>query len=537
MITGKSAFKGVTVGKLHYYVKSEAEVTSEKITDPELEFARYEQAKKEASDQLSALYEDALNKVGEEEAMIFEIHGMLLEDEDWNEAVHSAVFDDKDNACYAVSRTAKAFSEMFAAMDDEYMRGRAADMKDIGERLIRNLLGEKNGNVLSEPCIVVAEDLLPSETVQLDKDKVLGFVTHLGSTSSHTAILARTMGIPALVDTDTELSADLNGKTAVLDGDKGILIVDPDDAVLSEYMEKQKKLEKEKEELASLIGRESITRSGRKVKVFSNIGGLSDVDLIIKNDAEGIGLFRTEFIYLESKGLPTEEEQFRIYKEVAERMAPKNIVFRTLDIGADKKVDYLDLPKEDNPALGLRAIRLCLTRPEIFRTQLRALLRASAFGNISIMFPMIISLKEVREIKGILADVKNELKSEGHAFDENIETGIMIETPAAVLESEELSKEVDFFSIGTNDLTQYTLAIDRQNQGLERFFDPHHPAVLKMIRMAAENAHKAGIWIGICGELGADLSLTETFLDMGIDELSVAPSMVLPLRKKVLECE
>lgn len=532
---GKSVFGGVAIGHISLYKKDQQQVKREKVADPEAEVKRYEDAKEVAAQQLQALYDKALKEVGEANAAIFEIHQMMLDDGDYIESVENIIRTQEVNAEYAVAVTGDNFSNMFASMDDDYMRERAADVKDISERLISVLHGEEKGKVASdEPVIIVADDLAPSETVQLDKDKILSFVTVHGSTNSHTAILAKTMSIPAMIGTNIPLTDEIDGALAVVDGFAGLIYVDPDKDTLSRM---QKKLDEENEKkalLQQLKGKENITLDGQKLKLYSNIGNIKDLALVLQNDAGGIGLFRSEFIYLESEDYPSENDQFAIYKKVAETMAGKQVIIRTLDIGADKQADYFNLPHEENPAMGMRAIRICLTRTEIFKTQLRAIFRASAFGNIAIMYPMIISVDEVRRIKEIAAEVMHEL-DEQHIEYGQVEQGIMIETPAAVMMSEELAKEVDFFSIGTNDLTQYTLAIDRQNPSLDDFYDSHHPAVLKMIQMVVDNAHKAGIWAGICGELGADLSLTQEFLAMGVDELSVSPGRVLPIRKIVLE--
>ena len=537
-IQGKSVFGGVSIGKLMFYKRNEKVIKREHISDADAEWKRFEAAKGQAVDQLKELYEKALEDVGEANAMIFEIHQMMLEDLDYLESIENIIRSQEVNAEYAVATTADNFAQMFASMDDAYMQGRAADVKDVSERVLDILCGVSAGvKEMTEPCIIAADDLAPSETVQLDKSKVLGFATMYGSANSHTAILARTMNIPAVIGLGETLSSQYDGKMAVIDGFTGILYVDPDEETLARMQEKRAKDLEQKELLNQLKGKENVTRSGQKINVYANIGNVSDLGAVLKNDAGGIGLFRSEFLYLENSTFPTEEQQFAVYKKVAETMAGKKVIIRTLDIGADKQVDYFKLDKEDNPALGYRAIRICLTRPEIFKTQLRALYRASAYGQISIMFPMIISVAEVKKIKEIVEEVKAELRTEGAAFREDVELGIMIETPAAVMVSRELAKEVDFFSVGTNDLTQYTLAIDRQNQKLEGFYDSHHPAVLAMIRMAAESAHAEGKWIGICGELGADVTLTETFLKMGIDELSVAPGMVLKVRQKIREAE
>ena len=537
-IQGKSVFGGVSIGKLMFYQRNEKVIRREHISDADAEWKRFEAAKGQAVDQLKELYEKALEDVGEANAMIFEIHQMMLEDLDYLESIENIIRSQEVNAEYAVATTADNFAQMFASMDDAYMQGRAADVKDVSERVLDILCGVSAGvKEMTEPCIIAADDLAPSETVQLDKSKVLGFATMYGSANSHTAILARTMNIPAVIGLGETLSSHYDGKMAVIDGFTGILYVDPDEETLARMQEKRAKDLEQKELLNQLKGKENVTRSGQKINVYANIGNVSDLGAVLKNDAGGIGLFRSEFLYLENSTFPTEEQQFAVYKQVAESMAGKKVIIRTLDIGADKQVDYFNLDKEENPALGYRAIRICLTRPEIFKTQLRALYRAAVYGNLSIMFPMIISVSEVKKIKEIIAQVQAELKAEGIPYKEDVELGVMIETPAAVMISRELAKEVDFFSVGTNDLTQYTLAIDRQNQKLDTFYDPHHPAVLAMIKMAADNAHAEGKWIGICGELGADLELTEEFLKMGLDELSVSPALVLPLRKRIRECE
>ena len=537
VFNGKSVFGGIAIGKIYVYQKGEQQVRRIRVDDTAQEKSRYRAASGEAMKQLQVLYEKALQEVGEENAAVFEVHQMMLEDDDFVESVENIIDTQEVNAEYAVAVTGDNFAQMFAAMDDDYMRGRAADVKDISERLITVLSGSAAGGIQSdEPVIVLADDLAPSETVQMDKDKVLSFVTVHGSLNSHTAILARTMGIPALVQTGISLDEALDGKMAVVDGTKGCIYVEPDKDFLAQMQAQKNKDEEQKELLQTLKGRENVTIDGQKVMLYANIGNMKDLGAVLQNDAGGIGLFRSEFIYLESEDFPTEEEQFAIYKKVAETMAGKRVIIRTLDIGADKKCDYFEMEHEENPALGCRAIRICLTRPEIFKTQLRALLRASAFGNIAIMYPMITSLKEVHKIKEIMAEVKAELTAQGISYG-NPPEGIMIETPAAVIISEQLAKEVDFFSIGTNDLTQYTLAIDRQNSKLDDFYDSHHPAILEMIRMVTENAHKAGIWAGICGELGADLTLTRDFLAMGVDELSVSPGRILPVRKIVLETD
>ena len=533
--SGKSVFGGIAIGKIHVYKKEEQQVKRVKITDVDAELSRYEEAKGKALAQLQGLYDKALKEVGEANAAIFEVHQMMLEDDDYNESVENIVRSQEVNVEYAVATTGDNFSQMFASMDDDYMRERAADIKDISERVLTILSGTAAGLVdAEEPVIIVADDLAPSETVQMDKDKVLSFVTVHGSLNSHTAILARTMAIPALVSTEMPLDDTADGKLGIVDGTNGVFYVDPDEETLTQMQQRQKEEAEKKQLLLTLKGKENVTLDGQKVMLYANIGNIKDLATVRQNDAGGIGLFRSEFIYLEKDHYPTEEEQFQIYKQVAETMAGKRVIIRTLDIGADKQCDYFDMEHEENPALGYRAIRICLTRPEVFKTQLRALMRASAFGKIAIMYPMITSISEVRRIKEIVAEVKKELDEQGTPYG-NPEQGIMIETPAAVMISDMLAKEVDFFSVGTNDLTQYTLAIDRQNTKLDEFYDAHHPAVLRMIAMVVENAHKAGIWAGICGELGADQTLTREFLSMGVDELSVSPGSILPIRKIVLE--
>ena len=537
-IKGKSVFGGVSIGKIMFYKRNEKVIKRTHVDDVDAEWKRFCDAKDTAVSQLKQLYDKAIEDVGEANAMIFEIHQMMLEDLDYLESIENIIRTQEVNAEFAVATTADNFAQMFAAMDDAYMQGRAADVKDVSERVLDILCGVSGGmKEMTEPCIIAADDLAPSETVQLDKSKVLGFATMYGSSNSHTAILARTMNIPAVIGLGEDLLTKYDGKMAVIDGFTGMLYIDPDEETMKVMEEKRAKDQEQKALLEQLKGKENVTKSGQKINVYANIGNVSDVGAVLKNDAGGIGLFRSEFLYLENSDFPTEEQQFAVYKQVAENMAGKKVIIRTLDIGADKQVDYFGLDKEENPALGYRAIRICLTRKEIFKTQLRALYRAAMFGNISIMFPMIISVAEVHEIKAIIAEVKEELKNEGIPFKDDVELGVMIETPASVMISRELAKEVDFFSVGTNDLTQYTLAIDRQNAKLDKFYDPHHPAVLAMIKMAADNAHAEGAWIGICGELGADLELTEEFLKMGLDELSVSPAMVLPLRKRIRECE
>ena len=534
---GKSVFGGIAIGKISVYKKDEQLVKRVKIEDADAEMERYTDARNIAAAQLQKLYDKALKEVGEANAAIFEVHQMMLEDEDYNESVENIIHSQMVNAEYAVASTADNFAQMFEAMDDDYMRGRAADVRDISERVITVLAGGAGSGLDSdEPVIIAADDLAPSETVQLDKDKVLSFVTAHGSENSHTAILARTMGIPALIGTGIDLDETVDGKLGIVDGTNGVVYVDPDAELLEEMKKKQQEEQEKKRLLQTLKGKENITLDGQKVMLYANVGNIKDLGIALQNDAGGIGLFRSEFIYLGQDHYPTEEEQFQIYKTVAETMAGRRVIIRTLDIGADKQCDYFELDKEDNPAMGLRAIRICLTRPEIFKTQLRALFRASVYGNINIMYPMIISVDEVRQIKAIVEEVKAELTEQGIEYG-NPAQGIMIETPASVMMSRELAEEVDFFSIGTNDLTQYTLAIDRQNSKLHKFFDSHHPAVLRMIQMTVENAHKAGIWCGICGELGADQALTKDFLAMGVDELSVSPGSILPLRKIILETD
>lgn len=532
---GKSVFNGIAIGKISIYQKGEQQVKRVKVDDTENEKNRYYSAVEQATKELQALYEKAVKEVGEANAAIFEIHQMMLQDDDYKESVENIIESQQVNAEYAVAATGDNFSQMFAAMDDEYMRGRAADVKDISERLLNVLSGKAKAAMdTEEPVIVLADDLAPSETVQMNKDLVLSFVTVHGSVNSHTAILARTMSIPALIGTDIPLDESVDGKLAIVDGSKGVVYVEPDESTLSEMQEKQKKEQEQKELLQTLKGKPNITLDGKEIKLYANIGNIKDLATVIQNDAGGIGLFRSEFLYLEKDDYPTEEEQFAVYKTVAETMAGKQVIIRTLDIGADKQCDYFKLGKEDNPAMGYRAIRICLDRPEVFKTQLRALFRASAYGNLAIMYPMITSVWEVKKIKEIVEEVKKELTEQSISFGTPSQ-GIMIETPAAVMISQELAKEVDFFSIGTNDLTQYTLAIDRQNTNLDDFYDAHHPAILSMIRMVIENAHKEGIWAGICGELGADTELTQDFLAMGIDELSVSPGRILPIRKIILE--
>ena len=533
LYTGKSIFKGIAIGKILFYQKGEQPVKRVKIEDTAEQIKRYEDARAKAAEQLQGLYEKALKEVGEANAAVFEVHQMMLEDDDYIDSVVNIIETQQVNAEFAVATTGDNFAKMFAEMEDDYFKARAADVKDISERMVNILSGNESGGAIGdEPVIVVAEDLAPSETVQMDKEKLLAFVTRLGSANSHTAILARTMNIPALIEVD--IKEEWNGKMAVVDGYTGTFYIDPDEDILKKMQEKKEEDIKARELLQELKGKEDVTVDGKHIKLYANIGGVKDVASVLANDAAGIGLFRSEFLYLEADNYPNEEAQFQAYKTVAENMAGKKVIVRTLDIGADKQVDYFNLDHEENPAMGYRAIRICLDRRDIFRTQLRALLRASAYGNIGIMYPMIISVDEVKEIKKIVESIKTELTEKGIEYGE-VEQGIMIETPAAVMISDLLAKEVDFFSIGTNDLTQYTLAIDRQNSKLDNIYDAHHPAVLRMIQQTIENGHKAGCWVGICGELGADMTLTETFLKMGIDELSVSPTFVLPIRKLIRE--
>ena len=533
-IFGKGVSKGVAAGPISFYRRASGVIPRHEVSDTAAELERFRAARETAKEQLAKLYDKALAEAGEDAAMLFEAHQMMLDDLDFVESIEGMIENDRVNAEAAVSDTGAQFAEMFAAMDDSYMQARAADIRDISARVIGILTGEGESGIVSDvPCIVAADDLAPSETVQLDKALILGFITAGGSANSHTAILARTMGIPAIISAGDALQPEMEGKYAIIDGQTGEAVIEPDDAERERLLKKQAKEKALKELLNQLKGKPNVTKDGRNVMVYCNIGSPADIDAVLQNDGGGIGLFRSEFLYLQGSDYPTEDEQFKAYKTVAERMGGRRVIIRTLDIGADKQADYFHLDKEENPAMGLRAIRICLTRPEVFRTQLRALYRASAYGKIAIMFPMITSVWEVQEIKRICRNIRAELAEEGVPMADKVELGIMIETPAAVMMSAELAREVDFFSVGTNDLTQYTLAVDRQGVGLDRFFDAHHPAVLRMLRMAAESAHKAGIWIGICGELGADAELTETFLSMGIDELSVSPSAVLPLRSAI----
>lgn len=529
--SGKSVYGGVAIGKAKILKKNEGSVRRRHITDTENEVKRLYEAVAKAKEELDRLYKKALVEVGEQNAMIFEIHKMMLEDQDFLDSVIHIIKNEQVNAEYATIATGDNFAEMFSSMEDAYMKERAADVKDVTDRLLRILQGEKSHISQSEePYILVAEDLVPSETLQLDKTKVLAFVTKKGSTNSHTAILARMMNIPALVGVDFDENCD--GKLAVADAFGGTFIVDPTDEILADMKLKQEEQIRKLKLQKDLKGKDNITKDGRKLEIYANIGSISDIAVVLENDAHGIGLFRTEFLYMGRDSFPTEEEQFQIYKSVLENMAGKKVVFRTLDIGADKQVDYLGLEKEENPAMGYRGIRLCLGMPDLFKTQLRAIYRSSVYGNAAVMFPMIISVDEVRKIKDIVQEVKDELNLQGIPY-RDIEQGIMIETPAAVMISDLLAREVDFFSIGTNDLTQYTLAIDRQNPKLDNIYNPHHPAILRMIKIVIDNAHKENRWVGICGELGSDTSLTEEFIKMGLDEVSVAPNLVLPVRKKV----
>lgn len=532
---GKSVYKGIVMGPVAVLKKNDYQVKRTRIEDPEAEVKRVEEAVEVSKKQLGKLYDKAVREVGEASAAIFEVHQMMLEDEDYLESMQNMIRTELVNAEYAAAATGDNFAEMFAAMDDEYMKARSADVKDISERLVRNLSGEGDNDLSSmEPSIIVADDLSPSETVQMDKEKILAFVTVHGSTNSHTAILARMMNIPALIGVPMDLNSLKTGMTAVVDGFSGQVIFEPEEGVQKET-EKRMQEEAEKQKLLEeLKGKENVTPDGRKINIYANIGSVGDLGYVMENDAGGIGLFRSEFLYLGRNDFPTEEEQFQAYKQAVQTMAGKKVIIRTLDIGADKQVDYFNLGKEENPALGYRAIRICLKQPEIFKAQLRALFRAAVYGNLSVMYPMITSTEEVEKIYAIVAEVEEELKAQEVQY-KIPEQGIMIETPAAVMISDRLAEMVDFFSIGTNDLTQYTLAIDRQNEQLDDFYNPHHEAVLRMIRMVVENAHKCGKWAGICGELGADLTLTEQFVRMGVDELSVAPSMILKLRKIVRE--
>lgn len=533
-LKGKSVFSGISIGPLALFHRNTISTAVRPIEDVDAEIARFQKAREEAIGQLKDLYVKAVDKVGEEQAAVFEVHQMMLDDDDYIEGIETKIRDEKMNAEAAVDQTAQEFAEMFRSMEDAYMQARAADVLDISRRVEQQLCGGPGIDFSNyDHVIIAADDLAPSETLQLDTDKILGFVTSAGSTNSHTAILARTLGIAAVVSTGTQLHNDVDNMTAIIDGTTGTVYINPDEETMAAMKQKQKEEELRVAALEQVRGVLTVTKDGKKINLYANIGNPGNLPQVLANDAEGIGLFRSEFLYLESSDYPTEDQQFEAYKQAAEALQGKTVVIRTLDIGADKKVDYFQLDPEENPAMGMRAIRICLTRVDLFKTQLRALLRASAYGKIAIMFPMIISVWEVQRCKEILNEVRKELDEKGIAYDKDMEIGIMVETPAAAVMSEELAKEVDFFSIGSNDLTQYTLAIDRQQTQLDAFFDPHHPAVLKLIQMTIENGHKAGIWVGICGELGADLTLTETFLRMGVDELSVSPPSVLPLREKV----
>ena len=533
--TGKSIYKSVAIGPVYFYSRGEQQVKRCKAEDSQAQLERYETARDRAVEELQQLYQKALKEVGEVNAAIFEVHAMMLEDEDYNDSVKNIIFSQQVNAEYAVAVTGDNFAQMFAEMDDEYFKARAADVKDIYERVVGILSNKRAGSSIGrEPVIVIAKDLAPSETVQMDKSRLLGFVTELGSSNSHTAILARTMNLPALIG--VPVKEEWSGKLAIVDGYQGILYIDPDEETLEKMRKKQQEDRERSRLLQQLKGRLTVTPDGRKINLYANIGSVSDVAAVLENDAEGIGLFRSEFLYLEKDTYPTEEEQFQSYKLAAEMMAGKKVIIRTLDIGADKQVEYFHLGQEENPAMGYRAIRICLEEPEVFKTQLWAIFRASAYGEIAVMYPMITSVEEVRRIKAIVEEVKEELDARNIPY-KNVEQGIMIETPAAAVISDMLAKEVDFFSIGTNDLSQYTMAIDRQNPRLDAFYAPHHPALLRLIRMVIDNGHAHGCWVGICGELGADLSLTKEFLQMGIDELSVAPGMVLQVREAVRKAE
>ena len=532
---GKSVYKGIAMGPIVVLKKNDYQVKRTRIEDPEAEVKRVDEAVSASQEQLQKLYDKALKEVGEASAAIFEVHQMMLEDEDYMEAIQNTIRTEQVNAEYAVATTGDNFAQMFASMDDDYMKARSADIKDISERLVRNLSGQGDVDLSSiEPSVIVADDLSPSETVQMDKDKILAFVTVHGSTNSHTAILARMMNIPALIGVSMDLEELKTGMTAVVDGFAGTVTFDPDEETKAETAKKMTEEAEKLRLLQELKGKENVTLDGQKINIYANIGSVGDIGYVLENDAGGIGLFRSEFLYLGRNDFPTEEEQFQAYKQAVQMMAGKKVIIRTLDIGADKQVDYFNLGNEDNPAMGYRAIRICLKQPEIFKTQLRALLRAAVYGNLSIMYPMITSTEEVKRIYEIVAEVEEELKAQEIQY-KIPEQGIMIETPAAAIISDRLAEMVDFFSIGTNDLTQYTLAIDRQNEKLDEFYNPHHEALLRMIQMVVDNAHKCGKWAGICGELGADLTLTEQFVRMGLDELSVAPSMVLKLRKIVRE--
>lgn len=533
--SGRTIYRSSAVGRIFYYKKKQRRIEKTSAEDVQEERVRFEQARLTAIEQMEQIYQDALRQVGEKEAAVFEIHKMMLEDQDYLDAVYSAIEEQGIRAECAVEAAGAQFEAMFAGMEDEYMQARAADVRDISQRLTAILSGESSSmETLSEPVILVAEDLAPSETIQMDKKNILAFVTKYGTTNSHTAILARTLNIPAV--TGIDIQEEWDGRMAAVDGENGVVILEPDQKTIENILSKKKKEEEERLLLRELVGKKTRTRSGRRLRLYANVGSLSDIDTALEQDAEGIGLFRSEFLYLERNDFPTEEEQFQVYKSAVEKMQGKRVIIRTLDIGADKQAAYFHLGQEENPALGYRGIRICLDQPELLKTQLRAILRAGAYGRAAVMFPMIISVGEIREAKRLLEEAKKELEKRGEPFGE-IETGVMVETPAAVWISEELAGEADFFSIGTNDLTQYLLAIDRQNPRLDPFYDPHHPAVLRAIQTVIENGHKGGAWVGLCGELAADRSLTKAFLDMGIDELSVAPAFLLPLRRAVCELE
>ena len=533
-IQGKGVSTGIGMGPLYFYRRAKAEVKHYQVEDTAAEWLRFKGAQAVAMEQLGDLAEKARAEAGDEAAMLFETHQMMAEDLDYEEAIQDLIQNESYNAEWAVSDVAGQFYDMFAAMDDEYMRGRAADVKDVSNRILGILCGVVQGGIDSDvPVLLASDDLAPSETIQLDKSKILGFITSFGSSSSHTAILARTMGIPAIVGLGDQLDPAYEGRLTVVDGGTGAVIVDPTDDVFADFIQKRDEQLRKQTMLEALKGKENITKDGKTIRVYCNIGSPEDVDAVKMNDGGGIGLFRSEFLYLNSATYPTEDEQFEAYKAVLKGMGDKEVIIRTCDIGADKQIDYFDLPKEENPAMGLRALRISLTRPDFFRTQLRALYRASAYGNLGIMFPMVTSVWEVRETKKLIEQVKKELDAEGLPYSDHVEIGVMIETPAAAVISDRLAKEVDFFSCGTNDLTQYTLACDRQNNDLGRFYDPHHLSVIRLLKMVVDNAHKNGVWVGICGELGADLEMTETFLAIGVDELSVTPRAVLPLRNAV----
>ena len=533
-IQGKGVSAGVGVGPLYFYRRATVEIHNTTVEDTDAEWHRFKGAQTGAVEQLGVLAEQARAEAGDEAAMLFETHQMMAEDLDYEEAIEDLIINQKFNAEAAVAQVAEQFAAMFAAMDDTYMQARAADVQDVSQRIIGILCGVVQGGIASDvPVLLAADDLAPSETIQLDKSKILGFITAGGSGSSHTAILARTMGIPAIVGMGDALKPEYEGRQAIADGSTGALVIDPDDETRDRLLKKREEQLRLQRLLETLKGQENVTKDGKTVRIYCNIGSPEDVHAVQVNDGGGIGLFRSEFLYLNTKDYPTEDEQFNAYKQVLSDMDGKEVIIRTLDIGADKQIGYFNLPKEDNPAMGMRALRICLNRPEIFRVQLRALFRASAYGKLGIMFPMVTSVWEVREAKRMCEEVKRDLKHEGIPYSDDVKIGVMIETPAAAMISDRLAKEVDFFSIGTNDLTQYTLACDRQNNDLGRFYNPHHPAVLRLIQMVTENAHKNGIWVGICGELGADLTLTETFLAIGVDELSVTPRAVLPLRNAV----